>query len=189
MRITGGAARGISLKVPKGAAVRPATDRMREALFGHLGERVVGARVLDLFGGSGAYGLEAASRGAGSVLWVEKHGPTAGLLEANLRAVQGSCGGGQRFQGKVVRRDVLRFRTAARFSLILMDPPYALARERGAELVARAAEWLEDGTDARLVVELPGDVELGALPGLTVHRQLGSRKADAPAVWILARGD
>ena len=64
VRISGGAARGIELLVPKGDTVRPATDGMRQAVFSSLGARVAGARFVDLFAGSGAYGLEAFSRGA-----------------------------------------------------------------------------------------------------------------------------
>ena len=70
MRICGGAARGITLRVPKGDLVRPATDGMRQSLFSSLGARVPDARVLDLFAGSGAYGLEAVSRGARAGMFV-----------------------------------------------------------------------------------------------------------------------
>src|SRR6185312_3355422 len=92
MRISGGQARGIPLVVPKGDAVRPATDGMRQAAFSSLGAVVPGARFLDLFAGSGAYGLEALSRGAANGVFVEKNAKAAGCLRQNLTAVCKSLG-------------------------------------------------------------------------------------------------
>jgi len=92
MRISGGQARGIPLVVPKGDAVRPATDGMRQAAFSSLGAFVVGARFLDLFAGSGAYGLEALSRGAAGGVFVEKNAKAAACLRQNLAAVCKSLG-------------------------------------------------------------------------------------------------
>ena len=80
MRISGGGARGIPLVVPKGDAVRPATDGMRQSVFSSLGARVSGARFLDLFAGSGAYGLEALSRGAAAGVFVEQNGKAAACV-------------------------------------------------------------------------------------------------------------
>src|SRR3954454_24471036 len=87
MRISGGAARGITLVTPKGDAVRPATDGMRQAVFSSLGARVAGARFLDLFAGSGAYGLEALSRGAIAGTFVEQNGKAVACLRQNIAAV------------------------------------------------------------------------------------------------------
>ncbi|HEY9155314.1 MAG TPA: RsmD family RNA methyltransferase, partial [Opitutaceae bacterium] len=87
MRISGGDARGITLRVPKGDAVRPATDGMRQAVFSSIAARVPGAVFLDLFAGSGAYGLEALSRGAGRGYFVEKSNPAVQCLRQNLAAV------------------------------------------------------------------------------------------------------
>src|SRR6186713_1475308 len=87
MRISGGGARGITLAVPKGDAVRPATDGMRQSVFSSLGARVTGARFLDLFAGSGGYGLEALSRGAAGGVFVEQNARTAGFIRDNLTAV------------------------------------------------------------------------------------------------------
>jgi len=87
MRITGGQARGIPLVLPKGDAVRPATDAMRQAVFSSLAARVAGARFLDLFAGSGAYGLEALSRGAADGVFVEKNARTADFIRQNIAAV------------------------------------------------------------------------------------------------------
>src|SRR5512136_2612918 len=85
MRVIAGTARGRKLLCPPGRAVRPTPDRVREALFSILGEAVPGARVADLFAGTGALGLEALSRGAASALFVEKDRRTAELLRRNLQ--------------------------------------------------------------------------------------------------------
>ncbi|HTB63133.1 MAG TPA: RsmD family RNA methyltransferase, partial [Opitutales bacterium] len=92
MRITGGRARGIVLKIPQRGELRPATDYLRQAVFSSLGPRVVGARVLDLFAGTGAYGLEALSRGAAHVTWVDANGSAITAIRANLAAVAKSMG-------------------------------------------------------------------------------------------------
>lgn len=86
MRIIGGQAAGLHLKVPKGYDVRPTPDLVRQAIFNSLGDRVVGARVLDLFSGTGALGLECISRGASSVLSIEKVPRHAAIINQNLIA-------------------------------------------------------------------------------------------------------
>lgn len=122
MRITGGHASGRILKVPKGLAVRPTPDLVKQAVFNSLGTRVEGARVLELFAGSGALSLEALSRGATSALCVELSARHADILKQNARAAG--------FQSLHVRVQdvfpVLGQLTAAgeRFDLILADPPY-----------------------------------------------------------------
>ena len=91
MRITGGRARGIKLKVPNKKITRPATDRMREAVFSSLGASVQNSQVLDLFAGTGSYGLEALSRGAAGVCFVENNRAAIKCLEINTAAVTRSC--------------------------------------------------------------------------------------------------
>src|SRR5262245_65066306 len=86
MRIIGGVATGLLLKVPKGYDLRPTPDLVRQAIFNRLGGRVVGARVLDLFSGSGALGLECLSRGASLVTSVERSGRHAEIIRQNLDA-------------------------------------------------------------------------------------------------------
>jgi 16S rRNA (guanine966-N2)-methyltransferase len=118
MRVISGSAGGIRLKVPK-RVTRPSTDRLREALFSILGGKVGGGRVLDLFAGSGALGIEAMSRGASEVVFVEDQGGACGVIRENLAAV--------RLAGRVVKADVFAAlrREAGVFDLILADPPYA----------------------------------------------------------------
>jgi 16S rRNA (guanine966-N2)-methyltransferase len=88
MRIVSGSRGGRRLKAPAGLAVRPTPDKVREALFSILGQRVTGARVLDLFAGTGAVGLEALSRGAASVLFVEQSASVARLIKGNIEALE-----------------------------------------------------------------------------------------------------
>jgi 16S rRNA (guanine966-N2)-methyltransferase len=120
MRIIAGAARGRRLASPRGAATRPLTDRVREALFSSLGSEVIGARVLDLYAGSGSVGLEALSRGAASAVFVERDRRALDALRRNIAAVG--------LGGEVVADDVDRYlahhRTTA--DLAFVDPPYAL---------------------------------------------------------------
>jgi 16S rRNA (guanine966-N2)-methyltransferase len=124
VRIIAGRWRGRRLKTSGGREVRPTSDRVREAWMSALGSRVVGARVLDLFAGSGALGLEALSRGASSVVFVERARGALEVLHANIELV------GAEADCIVVPKDVFRFLGAnqERFDLALADPPY----EKGA---------------------------------------------------------
>ena len=126
MRITGGGLARRTLEAPRGDRTRPTTDRVREALFSALGSRttLAGARVVDLFAGSGALGLEALSRGAVHATFVEQHAPTLALARRNAVAL------GVADQAAFVRADALAHlrRTPGPFDLILADPPYGLDR-------------------------------------------------------------
>lgn len=149
-RIVAGAVGGRRLAVPSGAGTRPTSDRAREALFGTLGTLLDldGARVLDLFAGSGAVGLEAVSRGAAAALLVESDARAAATARDNARAL----GLADRV---TVRRDrVERVLAAdpAPYDLVFADPSYALAEPGLAALLARLTEgWLAPG--AVLAVE------------------------------------
>jgi 16S rRNA (guanine966-N2)-methyltransferase len=131
MRIVAGRLGGRRLAVPKDARVRPTSDRVREAWMSILGDELAGARVLDLYAGSGALGLEALSRGAESVVFVELNPPSLRALEANIAAL----GVGPRTT--VRRGDALRYAgrlEAGAFDLAFADPPYT--RDDAARLVA-----------------------------------------------------
>jgi 16S rRNA (guanine966-N2)-methyltransferase len=131
MRIIAGAAKGMLLAVPR-SGVRPTADRIREAIFSSLGERVIGATVLDLFAGTGALGLEAASRGAASVTFVEQSRVALTSLQKNLETFRKnrnvSC------ELMIMRADAFaQLRKVAgageKFSLIFADPPYGNAAQ------------------------------------------------------------
>lgn len=119
MRVIAGAAGGLQLFVPK-TDIRPTMDRVKAAIFSSLGERIVGARILDLFAGTGALGIEALSRGAASVMFVESDRQAVAAIERNLARTG--------LAGRVRQQDVFDFlshaSTAEPHDLIFADPPY-----------------------------------------------------------------
>lgn len=172
MRITGGAARGIPLNLPKGDSVRPATDAMRQAVFSSLAAYVEGTRFLDLFAGSGAYGLEALSRGAAGGVFVEQNGKAAACLRQNLAAVCKSIG---RAEGgvSVVQGDARSVPSGAVVpDLVFIDPPYEIIPQIAPALFARLALVLAPNRDAIVLLEMPGEIEL-APPGWELFKRIG----------------
>ena len=173
MRISGGGARGITLAVPRGDTVRPATDGMRQSVFSSLGERVVGARFLDLFAGSGAYGLEAVSRGAAGGVFVEKSAKAVACLRANITAVCKSLGRNAA-ELSVLQMDAAQAPVggAGTPDLIFIDPPYDIIASIASNLFSRIAAFPKDGSDRLVVFEMPGEIEL-APEGWTCVKRLG----------------
>lgn len=148
MRIIGGLAGGIRLDAPPGRALRPTEDRVKESLFGTLGD-LSGKTVVDLFAGTGALGLEALSRGAASVFLIELERAHVRCIERNLEAVRKAMGG-TGGECTVLTLDARRAPTAlsalaGAVDLILADPPYAEAggNYRATDIVndAALAEW------------------------------------------------
>ena len=179
MRVIAGGLGGRRLQAPRGSTTRPTSDRVREALFAMLGE-LDGARVLDLFAGTGALGIEALSRGAETVVFVERDAGALRALNANLRTLAIPEESVQ-----VRRGDALAALRSARerketYDLVFIDPPYLQAREWGPELSAMLPVLL--GPDARVVVEsdrrAPLQLELTVErerrygdTSITIHRQ------------------
>jgi len=133
MRIVAGSLGGRRFAAPPGSATRPTSDRVREALFSVLGD-LDGARVLDLFAGSGALGMEALSRGAAHATFVERAKPALTVLNANLAALDLGAD-----VAAVAARDALAFLRSASaagdaYDLIFLDPPYREAARLGREL-------------------------------------------------------
>ena len=153
-RIIGGAARGRRLRTPAGTSTRPTADRVREALFSALESELgtmSGLRVLDLFAGSGAVGLEARSRGASSVVLVEADRPTAAVIRANAEDLAFD-------QVEVVMSKAERWVESAaasplRFDVVYVDPPYAMSSEQVAGLLERLSATGRLADDALVVVE------------------------------------
>jgi 16S rRNA (guanine966-N2)-methyltransferase len=152
MRIVGGRFRGRALAGPKSDAIRPTSDRLRETIFNILahsyGDAVEGARVLDLFAGTGAMGLEALSRGAAFALFVDDGAQARGLIRENVEAL--GLGGATR----LFRRDATRMGAAAPnapFSLVFCDPPYGRDLAPRALAACATGGWLTPG--ALVVVE------------------------------------
>jgi 16S rRNA (guanine966-N2)-methyltransferase len=153
-RIISGSAGGRQLSTPPGARTRPTSDRVREAVFSRLDhlDVLAGARVLDLFAGSGALGLEAASRGASSVVLVESDRTAAAVIRANARAV----GFGERVLVLADLAERALLSGAAedeRFDVVFLDPPYELPEDRLADVLTLLVvhRWL--AADALVVVE------------------------------------
>lgn len=185
MRISGGMARGIPLMVPKGDAVRPATDGMRQAVFSSLGARVVDARFVDLFAGSGAYGLEALSRGAAGGVFVEQNAKAAGCVRQNIAAVCKSLAR-EPSALTVLQADARAVPLGGEVpDLVFIDPPYEIITEIAEALFARLTEALASKPDALVVFELPGDIEL-APAGWTLRKRLG-KGARQPTVAFFQR--
>ena len=185
MRISGGAARGIELSVPRGDAVRPATDGMRQAVFSSLGARVPGARFVDLFAGSGAYGLEAFSRGASGGTFVERNSKAAACLRKNIAAVCRSLGkNGEELLA--VEADALSLPAGVGDppDLIFVDPPYDAIAEVAPVLFSKLAAGLPQGWGGLVVFEMPGEVNLEP-PGWVCVKRLG-RGARQPSVAFLS---
>ncbi|MSU70147.1 MAG: methyltransferase [Opitutaceae bacterium] len=188
MRISGGAARGIPLLVPKGDAVRPATDGLRQAVFSSIAARVSGARFLDLFAGSGAYGLEALSRGAAGGVFVEKNAKAAACLRHNLAAVCKSIGRGLEHL-EIRRADALTAALdgpGAAPDLVFIDPPYYLAAEVGPRIFARLDELLATQPGALVIFELPGELTLTPA-SWTCTKRLGKGHRQ-PTICFFQRG-
>jgi 16S rRNA (guanine966-N2)-methyltransferase len=144
MRVVAGEFKGRRLAAPRGTRTRPTADRVREALFSMLGD-VSDARVLDLYAGSGALGIEALSRGAESATFVERDARAAAVIERNLAALG--------LDQPVVRQDALRFvaRAEGTYDLVFCDPPYDFASRLAGPLAERLPALTAEG--ARIVTE------------------------------------
>jgi 16S rRNA (guanine966-N2)-methyltransferase len=172
MRIVGGRLRGRALVAPKSQAIRPTSDRLRESLFNILihayGDPVSGARVLDLFAGTGALGLEALSRGAAFALFVDDGTEARALLRANVEAL--GLGGVTR----IFRRDATKLGPAhpvEPFGLAFLDPPYGKGLAERALASARDGGWLL--RDALVIVEEAADAAFTAPEGFTELERRG----------------
>ena len=171
MRVTGGVIGRRAIAVPKGD-VRPTQDKVRAALFNSLGEGIVGVRVLDLFAGSGALGLEAWSRGAALVCWVESDRRVFQTLQENVKTLCSSEGGVTECRLGDAVKFIDKGWSGEPFNLIVADPPYD-----------------RDGTARWLEVLLPLIDARGTLApgGLVVYEQgAGERVLDVPG-WVVVR--
>jgi 16S rRNA (guanine966-N2)-methyltransferase len=166
MRIIAGSAGGIPLRISS-HDFRPTMDMVRGAIFSALGDLVIGARVLDLFAGSGAYGIEALSRGAAEAVFVDNHFKSIEAIRLNLAKAK--------LDGKVVRDDVLGFlqRCKTSFRLVFADPPYA-----------------KDAEDRNFAEELLNQEALVAVvepAGILVIERFSAKEASASRFWEVTR--
>ncbi len=169
LRIASGQLRGRKIEVPAGLSVRPMRTRVRESLFNSIQEKLEAARVLDVFAGSGAIGIEAVSRGARQAVHVEKDAAVRNLLRKNLETL------GIIAQCKIMDADAYRITKrpppGGGFEIILLDPPFpdyslpgAIPWKLATELAASA--WLEPGGLLAIEYPLREDIE-SPPPGLT----------------------
>lgn len=167
MRIVGGALARRTIEAPKGRQTRPTTDRVREAMFNLLGARMAfgDARVLDLFAGSGALGLEALSRGAARATFVERHGPALAVARRNAESL------GVADRATFVKADALAAlrRPSGPVDLVLADPPYDLGALP--DLPALARPHLTPG--GLLALEHDARHDFADAPGWLVSRTYG----------------
>jgi 16S rRNA (guanine966-N2)-methyltransferase len=172
VRVVAGAFKGHPLRAPRGTRTRPTADRVREALFSMLGD-LSGARVLDLFAGSGALGIEALSRGAESAVFVDSDARAIAAIRRNLETVGA--------EAEVRRQDALRFVSAweGTCDLVLIDPPYDLASRVAGPLAERLPAVLANDavvvteSDKRNPLELPLPLERERTYGdirIAIHR-------------------
>ncbi|PYL54709.1 MAG: 16S rRNA (guanine(966)-N(2))-methyltransferase RsmD [Verrucomicrobia bacterium] len=181
MRVIAGSAGRIRLAVPK-RGVRPTMDRVKAAIFSSLGDAVIGARVLDLFAGSGALGIEALSRGASSVVFVEEDPQSVDIIEGNL--------GKTKLAGRVRQQDAFDFlrhsSTAETFQIIFADPPYEKAKhgERYTEklLTNEALPRLLESSGVFVLEKRPNET----LPKMKFWRMIRQRTYGATDVLFLS---
>jgi 16S rRNA (guanine966-N2)-methyltransferase len=163
LRVTGGRLGGRRLRAPR-SGMRPSSDRVRESLFARLGD-LEGAAVLDLFAGTGALGIEALSRGAASLVSVERSRATVAVLRANVAAL--GLGSSTQVMADEVVGAVRRLgRASRRFDLVLLDPPYASGDASAALEALVAADLLAPG--AVVVLERSKSHSLPAVAGLAL---------------------
>ncbi len=165
MRVVSGAARGISLKTPKGMQTRPTADRVKEALFSIIQFDIPGSSVLDLFGGTGQLGIEALSRGAERAVFVDHSEEACALISENLKRT------GLSSKARVCRSDYRSYldKTVESFNIILLDPPYGeVFLENSLKLITEI-DILQSG--GIIVTERPSDKELSVqISGFTRSR-------------------
>jgi 16S rRNA (guanine966-N2)-methyltransferase len=187
MRVIAGEFGGLRLAVPK-SVTRPTSDRVREALFSILGGRVAGARVLDLFAGSGALGIEALSRGAATACFVEQNRGAAATIGENLLRARTAPG-----RARVVCSDTLVFLrrgadSGGPFDLVFADPPYAKhprATDQGDALLGPGAVLGVLAEGGVFVLESAASRTHGAPPGWRVTDR---RRYGGTALWFFERG-
>ena len=184
MRIVGGRLRGRALAAPKSQGIRPTADRLRESLFNILmhayADPISGARVLDLFAGTGALGLEAISRGAAFALFVDDGAEARALLRQNVEALSLAA------VARIFRRDATKLGPAhpvEPFSLAFLDPPYGKGLAEKALTSAHDGGWLTE--DALIVIEESAAAGFKAPDG---YEEIERRKYDDTEFVILRRG-
>ena len=191
MRITGGLARGIILDVPKKGEVRPATDFVRERIFGRLSAVIQDIHVLDCFAGTGAYGLEALSRGAQHVCFLEKDPQVVCVLRNNCEKV---CKSLQRevisaisiFSADAFHFDLSRLDLPINY--IFFDPPYRFWEEHTAALLGLLEDLAQEFPESRMVIEYPSQfIWTEQMPWEPIYSTPARKKKNSPEINLFQR--
>jgi 16S rRNA (guanine966-N2)-methyltransferase len=160
MRVTGGIGRGQRLKVPTGTGVRPTSDKVKQALFNILGDRVIDASFLDLYAGAGGIGIEALSREAGSAVFVDSSRESLSVINKNME----QTGFGDRAQVVLARVDIYLKKKSGPYDIIFLDPPYAEEMQPILDLIAGSGIVKADGiVVAEHFKKQPSPAKAGAL--------------------------
>lgn len=185
MRITGGGARSISLKSTNHSILRPATDGLRETVFSAMGPLVVNTYFLDLFAGTGAYGLEALSRGARGGIFVENHPQIAQCLQSNLASVSKSLSLPTTIC-KVMQVNAFKWKPPLNclFDLVFIDAPYTLLPESEGVFFESLLSKLTLHPEARVLLELPASYPTPVLKGYVHLRRLGKSSGQHPNICM-----
>ena len=183
MRIIAGRLRSRTLQAPPGLATRPTSDKLRETLFNVLSPRIEGAALLDLYAGSGAVGIEALSRGAARVVFVERAAPALKVLRANLAQLEINAGF-EIYSGAV---SAFLRRGGAGFDVVFLDPPYDAEAEYAAALGllgGAASELLNEG--ALVIAEHRRNQKLELNYGTLARRRLLQQGDAALSFYAMA---
>ena len=185
MRITGGQARGIPLKVPSVTKIRPATDLCRQACFSSLGDRVSGARILDLFSGTGAYGIEALSRNAKSCVFVDNNYQAVQCIKHNIRSLKKSLQV-ESLSVDIFQQDALKWlkNSIQEFDFIFIDPPYFFYSQEKLFLYKIFDNFSRKALQATFIIEGPSELSTLVHPSIRCEKVLGKGKK-SPRIWIL----
>ena len=189
MRITGGKARGISLKAPKDQKTRPATDRTRESLFSSLKTSIIDATCLDLFAGTGSYGFEALSRGARFCQFIEHNRTVIDCLKQNAQAIKKSAE--LRTEAiQIKQADLLKVNVDSNqqsFDFIFLDPPYALWESHSDYLLNTLALGYAN-KNTQLILECPSELKLSGISShWSLNKRLGKEGKGKPNILIYKR--
>ena len=194
MRITGGIARGIQLKAPKGALTRPATDRFREAIFSSISLNIKDALCVDLFAGTGSYGLEALSRGAKYCLFIENNPEAISCLKSNQEAVAKSAqltpnamqlSRLNLMQGSTDLMGETSLQYTLKADFIFLDPPYELLKKEASYILDQLSERFAN-TKTKLILELPCDLIIQSTKW-NEFKRIGASGRGKPSVAFFKR--
>ena len=183
MRITAGYARGIFLNSPKGDATRPATDAARLAIFSSLGDIVENASILDVFAGTGSYGLEAASRGAKSIVFIENNAQAFKVLKSNIAEVKKVVSA----NFSAIMCDCLKSTNRLEnmnFDIVFADPPYALLSNSDFQEKLFAFFYKIACKNTIFILEAPAEYNLPQSEQIEQLKRLGKKSKGKPSQII-----